>query len=105
MEKTRYEPTGGGNEILRGDGFFISYNAAPCVGLSFWSSDEGSPETALVVDGKYYILNGDFRNEYAAIVDEGRAACLKFFAGKPDLASSWSDKLDQIGAEDTRRAA
>lgn len=51
------------NEVIRRDGFYISYN--PCV------FDTHKPETALVVPdaaamfgSKFYILNGDWREQY-----------------------------------------
>jgi hypothetical protein len=76
---------GGENCYLQGDTFHVSYNMHP----SLWG-DEGE-ETALVKDGNYYILLGDFRDEYEQLIDEGFEACKKFFDSKPELRGSWSN--------------
>lgn len=93
----RYVPTGGmgGNVYMECDGFGVSYNASPGFGFSLFSGDGGSDETALCVDGDFYIMNGDFRREYAEQADAGGIdACLRFFASKPELLSSWSSSID-----------
>jgi len=86
-----FQLTGMGNEILQGDGFHVSFNANPGSGISLFQSDAGSAETALCAGGEFFILNGDFRKEYEAIVDQGLTACLDFFKSKSELKSSWSD--------------
>jgi hypothetical protein len=79
------------NYVLNGDGFYISYNEAPPdMGMGF-GSDDGGDETALCRDGKYHILNGDFRDAYAGLIDQGFDACFEFFT-KQNNVSSWSSK-------------
>lgn len=73
-----------GNEVLNGQGFFISYNRTP---MSF---ENNNGETALVVDGGYYILNGDHRKEYEKrIKDLGE--CVKYFQEHKEDISFWSN--------------
>ena len=91
----KFEPTGNGNEVLSGKGFFISYNSNPGEGLSMFQGDGGSDETALVnyndPDNEYRILNGDFREEYQAIIDQGFEVCLELYNKFNDThGSSWS---------------
>jgi hypothetical protein len=92
MAKAKWERTGGlsNNAVLRGDGFYISYAENPGAGISFFASDGGSDETALVVGDNFHILNGDFRDQYEAAVAGGLAACMAVFdAHKARHASSW----------------
>lgn len=92
--KAAWIPSGGlsGNLLLRGDGFFISYaSSAGLRRLGALGSDNGSDETALCKDGKYHILNGDFRAAYERLVPEGFEACKKFYDQQSAHAdSSWS---------------
>ena len=78
-----------GNEVLNGDGFYISFNPKPVL----WP-DNGA-ETALVLPPptwKCLILNGDYRKEYGALVEQGYEACLAFYESKKSTArSSWSE--------------
>ena len=70
--------------------WWISFNTGDHT-IPAFKADDGSVETALVKNGKYYILNGDFRKEYEEIIDKGFSACKKFFDSKPELHSSWSN--------------
>lgn len=79
------------NEVLDGDGFFVSFNANTASMGAFFASDSGEPETALVKAGKYLILNGDFRADYERLVPEGYDACVAFFKANETNKSSWSD--------------
>lgn len=90
----KFEPTGHfcGNELLTCDGFFVSYNANPGAGMSFFKSDGGSDETALIVGDDFFILNGDFRGEYLTL-HHSLSDCLKFFVDHSDDASSWSSPV------------
>lgn len=84
----------GHNHVLEGSDFRISYlNMGDAVLHSLgWGVDEGHiGETALIKDGKYYILNGDHRKEYEVLVDQGFVACYNYFLSKPDEKSSWSN--------------
>lgn len=79
------------NTICQADGFFISYN--PCI------FDTGGEETALVVESEgggmfdchYYILEGDWRKEYLAVIDKGYEACERLFLQHADKAGCTSD--------------
>lgn len=73
------------NCVLNVPGFYVSYNPGPM------AADDGQAETALVKDSDYYILNGDFRAEYEALVPQGFDACLAFFREKEfEHGSSWT---------------
>ena len=71
------------NSVLDGDGFFISYSACPGSVSSFFEGDGGSDETALVrKEGgrrNFRILNGDFRENYEEVIDQGWEACLAVY--------------------------
>lgn len=87
------------NEVLQGDGFYISYNHKPGGLVSMFAADNDSDETALVSDNDpehhYRILNGDFREAYELIIDLGFDACLDLFEKfKDKRGSSWSTHLD-----------
>lgn len=88
-----WERTVYGNVILECDNFFISYRGNTAeLGSIFAGDDGGYGETALCFDGKYKILNGDFRKEYEKIVDKGLEECLKFYNSKnAECASCWSN--------------
>jgi hypothetical protein len=80
-----------------GKGFHISYNphlSKPELGC--WKSNDGKPETALVIDSiKFLILNGDFRKEYEKALPKGLTECLKVFRKhKKKSRSTWSDGED-----------
>lgn len=98
----------GDNEVLRGDGFYISFNqntSATKSGLGdlfnkmggllanmidYTIETDGRAETALVKEGVFYILNGDFRIAYKKIAPKGYTACLRFFISKKENWSHWS---------------
>jgi hypothetical protein len=88
----------GPNVLLEGEGFEISYNPGNYFGLSSFSRDTGGAETALMKDGKYFILNGDYRKDYEELVDKGFEACIKFYlAQHPTKRSSWSNEYSEEG--------
>jgi len=93
------------NEILECDDFYISYNPATddesypegalanLLGNMVGLPNKG-PETALCIDGEFYILKGDWRQEYALIAPQGKEACLDFYiAHMAEHNSPWSDSL------------
>lgn len=94
MKKQWRSPGGiGGNVVLNGknDEFYVSYNPSPGCGISMWASDGGSDETALCKDGDFWILNGDFREEYENLIDQGFDACFVFYESKAkEFNSSWT---------------
>lgn len=76
---------------IEGKGFFISYAAA--------GSGPTGTETAIVHPNKkngfgieYWILNGDWTEEYERLVPKGYRACKKFFDSKKDEHGNfWSN--------------
>ncbi len=80
MRKTKWDALSSGNEVLKGKGFYLSYNPRSRsygfgnLAAALTSNDEflneGIEETALCIentnpgDREWYILNGDFRKEY-----------------------------------------
>ena len=84
------------NEVLEGDGFYISFlpNTRNFMGFEsklFAGDDKGQGETALVKDGTYLILNGDYRKEYEEAVPNGYEACRAVYESHQHKASSWSE--------------
>jgi len=85
------------NYILEADDFYISYAPNAGSGISFFGSDDGDVETALVkknrdARGTFYILNGDWREDYERLLPEGFDACKRFYEEKKDEhRSSWSE--------------
>lgn len=72
--------------------FYISFNESPCSGIPGWGSDHGGEETALCFNSSYLILNGDFREEYENVIDEGLDACKDVYnKHKNTHRSSWSE--------------
>lgn len=93
LAKPEWQHGPSGRASLEGDGFYISYNPCPgaLLGISFFASDDGRPETALCYDGRYDILNGDFRDSYERLVPQGLAACRAFYMQQSAHAdSSWT---------------
>jgi hypothetical protein len=87
MQESKWYIDQGGNYILDGDEFYISFQPA----ASLFFSDQGQQETALCKDDEFYILNGDWRDEYQNLLPQGFDKCLEFFNFKKDKhGSSWS---------------
>lgn len=74
------------NSTYQGDGFHVSHNDRD-VRLY------GDVTTALVLRGgeAFYILNGDHRSGYAALIPQGFDACLAYFRQHVDQVSKYSD--------------
>lgn len=89
--KTWVPQPGRANSILAGDGFDISFNPNTRALGSLFSGDGpgDAPETALIKDRQYYILNGNHCRAYEDLVDQGFEACLAYYEASPDK-SSWS---------------
>lgn len=70
--KSKFKPTGMGNLVYRGKGFYVSYRAEmidnPIDNLvNMFTQTEsriGKDETALSAGGVWRVLNGDFRKDY-----------------------------------------
>ena len=94
------------NFLLQFDGFYISYNPDTTEGhrftdlgntlLAIGGSKEklkDGEETALIKENEFYILNGDFRNEYEHISEKGFMECYLFFKSKEEkFGSNWTTK-------------
>lgn len=84
----------GRNDILEGDNFRISY--LPGGGLDFldlpsWNCDDNvNGETAILKDGRYYILNGNHKAEYEKLFPSFED-CYKYFEEHSEVRSSWSN--------------
>ena len=87
--KKECKPTGRGNSVLNLEDCLISYNPNTGGLISFFEADNGGDETALIFKEKYYILNGDFREEYSKF--NNFKECKKFFDKNLDKISSWSN--------------
>ncbi len=100
----KFEKTTRGNEILDcGKEFYISFRsgasamANPILSLPFFAPEKGGDETAIVPrdDRGCRILNGDFREQYAEIIEAGGdfAACEGFFHEMAaEHRSDWSNE-------------
>lgn len=52
------------------------------------------PETAIMTKcNKYFILNGDHREQYEQLIDDGLEACMEYYKfNKPQFGSVWSNE-------------
>lgn len=80
------------NETLSAAGFYISFNDVD-------HDTYGAATTALVIGQmrSFYILNGDHRAQYSALIHEGLAACLDYFIASAAEVNPFSEK-DAIAA-------
>lgn len=69
------------NEELK---FYVSFNKSV--------RDYGCVTTALVINNKYLILEGDHRKNYSEIIDS-KEACIDYFKNNINLISRYSDTL------------
>lgn len=80
------------NVVMDGGDFYISFN----------SGDEnfyGHPTTALVWGQmqRFFILNGDHRAAYSALLLQGWDACFDYFRNNVAHANRYSDRLPAEG--------
>jgi hypothetical protein len=80
--------------VLHGDGFAISYNPSCRAGDANFYHGFDDKETAIVKDDEYFILNGDHRKEYEALISKGFEACKKYYDSHQDQRSMWSSDND-----------
>ncbi len=99
MSELIFEDNGSNQVAEINDSTYFSYNPHPHKGLSFFESDTKGAETAMVLDGKYYILNGDWRSGYIeAFKSGGMEACCRLFSeNEAAHGSSWSTGIDVMG--------
>jgi hypothetical protein len=82
--------TGTRNKQAYYNDFIVSFLPSHDCGMGP-ETDDG--ETALIINGKYYILNGDWTLAYSEIASQGADACLAFFHSKePMFGSSWTSR-------------
>lgn len=97
MQKQFKQRTNTLNQILRiNKNVYVSFNDKINTEIGLFASDKGLPETALVIDKSFLILNGDFREQYleAAQSDSPVEACIKVFKNnKKKFQSSWSNAI------------
>jgi hypothetical protein len=80
-------PTNVPNDLISGDGFYVSYNAHD---VAIYGSD-----TTALVKGQmeaFYILQGNHMAAYAPLIDVGFDACMDYFETNSELISKFSDK-------------
>lgn len=68
-------------------GFYVSFN---------WRTSEyGCVTTALVSDSmdRFYILKGDHRKQYDALLDQGWDACFGYFIANISQRHEYSDRI------------
>lgn len=105
---------GGGNYILRpikDKGLYaISYQPSQQLSGGLFSHPMFNCETSqgetAICDYRdkryhYWILNGDFRKEYEALINQGIEACLEFYKSKKkEFGSSWTTGTFEEEEED-----
>ncbi len=76
------------NSVIDGQGFYVSHN-------NHDHAIYGGETTALVLGQmeRFYILKGDHRQAYRAIIGRGFDVCLDYFKRHPELAHPYSNKL------------
>lgn len=74
------------NSTLDADGFYVSHNG-------YDTGIYGCETTALVVGQMqgFYILNGDHREAYSALIAKGFDACLEYFNANVAQANKFSE--------------
>jgi len=85
----------GTNQVMRlTKTSYVSFNTKPWRKYAFLSSDDGGSETALVIDGVFLILKGDWRKEYVEAANEDIASCVDVFLNNREHISTWSTEID-----------
>lgn len=83
MEYEYHEERGNYTLIDPTQTFYISYQPNPPLGEPH--------ETGICTkDGKYYILIGDWRMQYAEIIDQGLETCMDFYIANKEHRCGWS---------------
>ena len=74
----------GQRDKIQGKGFLVSF--------AFGGSGPTGTETALIKGKNYYILNGNWLEEYRPLVKKGYKACKEFFdSQKDEHINFWSN--------------
>lgn len=93
----------GRNSLLKGDGFYISYNpASPSHDADYWNDlnnlfnedhvvDRTHTALHMIEDDIWLVLEGDFRLAYSDAFGGGLMECIKVYnRNKEDHRSNWS---------------
>jgi len=74
------------NDVIKGNGFYISYNNRD-------TYIYGSDTTALVIGQmeKFFILNGNHVKEYKSLINKGLKECTTYFISNLHLKNKYSD--------------
>jgi hypothetical protein len=89
---SEFAPGPTGNMLAEYDGFAVSYVGHGKAMIPSFETETADGETALMIGGSYYILNGDWRMAYSELAPRGADACLEFFRAKaPQFKSQWSE--------------
>lgn len=99
METMNFKATGQGNFVLEDKSkpdLFVSYRPGENFTFGpFFAPDDGQDETALFTNGKYYVLNGDFRTEYLEAFPN-KDKCLEVYnKNRVTNRSSWSEDSNE----------
>lgn len=97
MGKNKWKATGRGNQVLSTNGLLVSYNPDTADGRSFLTKIMnflgenvcGGEETALRMNGVWYILTGDFRKEYEKAFPDAEK-CLAVYKKNIKYRNNWS---------------
>ena len=92
MNKLIFESNDGNYVAQLDDQTYFSFNPCPWADIPFFEADGGGTETAMVLDGKFYILNGDRREQYATAFKAGgmEACCRLFIENEDEHGSTWT---------------
>lgn len=83
--------TVGKNTVIECDGFYLSYNPDPTSLFDVFTGFASEAETAIVHDGKFYILNGDWRER---LIGKTLAECVAVWRANPEDHSDYSNTPD-----------
>jgi hypothetical protein len=80
------------NVVTECDGFYISYNPDPSSFFYLITDFESQDETAIVHAGKFFILNGDWRERLSG---KTLAECIAVWRENPEHHSDYSNDPDE----------
>ena len=72
------------------DTCYVSFNANPCKDIDIFRSDMLGAETALCIDGQYFVLNGDYRDEFTTAANQNITTCVDVYERNKVHRSTWS---------------
>lgn len=81
------------NSTWSGSGFYISHNA---VDVRIYGGETTALVRTAAGEKAFYILLGDHRQQYIALIDDGFEACKAYFDGLPELHHPMSDTPESL---------